>query len=290
MEMSKRLLRIVLGDRPIAYHPIFARAMKSAAGGIWLSQILYWDSVKAGDAEEKGIEYDGWFFKTNAELMGETCISVREGREAKKRAQELGVVKTEKRGSPPTTWYFVDLDVLETVLSGTTVPIQAVRHRTIQAVRPHAQIIPQSTTESTTESTFSAPKSGAPRKANDAYLIGKALSDVTGIDFSANRGMLCKTAKVFVSSNGYAVEEIPDIIRKYFGVDSWYYHSTWQGKKGDRPNLSHIRTYWKQWEKPQPKSGVMNILERWGLLDGKSEDHQGDPGEVYIDVSPKPDG
>src|SRR3990170_2882449 len=42
MEVSKRILRIVLGDRAIAYHPCFAKVMGGVAGGVWLSQIMYW--------------------------------------------------------------------------------------------------------------------------------------------------------------------------------------------------------------------------------------------------------
>ncbi|MFH0938204.1 MAG: hypothetical protein V1899_02850 [Planctomycetota bacterium] len=50
--MNRRVLRIILGDRPIAYHPYLARVMKSVAGGVWLSQILYWDSVQAAMSDD----------------------------------------------------------------------------------------------------------------------------------------------------------------------------------------------------------------------------------------------
>lgn len=151
----KSALRIVLSDRVIGYHAIFAKVMGGAASGVWLSQILYWDGVKAQMCERDGEEYDGWFFKSEKEIAEETGLSHRECQFAKAVAVQLGIVDAKVIGVPPTSHYRVNLDTLEKLIeepakqrTGDSIH----RHRTIdsppsdnQLVQIHAQNDPQIT-------------------------------------------------------------------------------------------------------------------------------------------------
>lgn len=114
--MSEHTLRIVLGDVSVAYHPILARVMGDVSGGIWLGQILHWDSVKLQDAQDRGIDWDGWFYKSEPEIICETALTRRECQSAKAFAKEQGIVQCEVKGMPPTSWYKINFDVLETLI------------------------------------------------------------------------------------------------------------------------------------------------------------------------------
>lgn len=105
--MSKELLKTLLGQRVVAYHPILAKVMGSASGGIWLSQILYWDKIKVGD----------WFYKSMRDLIGETGITEREGKTAKAISVKLGIVDCKVKGLPRVSHYHVNYDTLETLIS-----------------------------------------------------------------------------------------------------------------------------------------------------------------------------
>lgn len=105
-----RALRAVLGDRPIAYHPILARVAGSVPAGILLGQLLYWDSVMS---TARGATWEGWFYKSSKEINQETAL----GRYAQDCAREelraRGLIETKLRGVPATTHYKIDFDALE---------------------------------------------------------------------------------------------------------------------------------------------------------------------------------
>lgn len=67
---------------PIAYHKCFADLMRSASGGLFLSQVYYWWSNKSGD----------WNYKFNQDFMEELGLSEWELRKAKERALELKII------------------------------------------------------------------------------------------------------------------------------------------------------------------------------------------------------
>lgn len=67
---------------PIAYHKCFAELMRSASGGLFLSQVYYWWSNKSGD----------WNYKFNQDFMEELGLSEWELRKAKERAIELKII------------------------------------------------------------------------------------------------------------------------------------------------------------------------------------------------------
>ena len=252
-DMIKRTLRIVLGDRPVAYHPYLARVMGSVSGGVWLSQILYWDSVKRGIVESEGKEYDGWFFKTDSEIIGETCLSQREARAVKSHAEGIGLVDRELHGMPAKTYYWVNFEWLEELIEITTPVCTMASSKFVQS---HAQTSPQSTPEITNKSTpeimIGASKPAAPtpdKKSipNLTFQNAQALASVGGMDFNANEGRLLKAAKGLSKANP---PPTPELIREKFGgPECWYYKSSgdWRAAKGDPPKPHIVSELWGAW-------------------------------------------
>jgi hypothetical protein len=107
--MANRTLRIVLEDRPIAFHPILAHAIGDAATALFLSQLLYWDSTLKGERE--------WFWKTQEEMKRETGLSRAEQETARRNLLEKGIIQERRTGSPCRLWYRIDFDALETMLA-----------------------------------------------------------------------------------------------------------------------------------------------------------------------------
>lgn len=90
----------------IAYHPIFAELMGSAAGGVFLSQLHYWSI--GGKAHDP----DNFIYKSFQEWQTETHLSRREFESARKQLKALGLLAEERRGFKPLLWYRLDLDGL----------------------------------------------------------------------------------------------------------------------------------------------------------------------------------
>ena len=66
-------LLINLNHRPIAVYPVYIKLTGSVNAGLLLSQIMYWYSAVKGRT----------FYKSDAEIMEETMLSVNELRTAK---------------------------------------------------------------------------------------------------------------------------------------------------------------------------------------------------------------
>lgn len=80
----------LMGERPIAYNPIYRHITGSTSAAILLSQLIYWDRVTAGD----------WFYKSAKEWEQETGLTVKEQDTARKRLVSLGFLLEKKRGVP----------------------------------------------------------------------------------------------------------------------------------------------------------------------------------------------
>jgi len=108
----KQVLK-ALHQRPIAVYPIYIDLTGSIAGGLLLSQLLYW--LEKVDRE---------IWKTDAEIMAETRLTQTEFKNAKKAIAALPFMSVAKKGTPPTTRYNVDWDkmneCLEEMLSSVT--------------------------------------------------------------------------------------------------------------------------------------------------------------------------
>jgi hypothetical protein len=104
------VLRRVLSDRPIAFHPELARAFGGINEALFFQQIAYW-SDKGDDPE--------WIYKSQVELEHETCLSAYQQKQARDHLKRLGVLQDARRGVPARLYYRIDWDAtfrfLETV-------------------------------------------------------------------------------------------------------------------------------------------------------------------------------
>ena len=94
-----------LHQHPIAVYPIYIDVTGSIAGGVLLSQLLYW--IEKVDRE---------IWKTDAEIIKETHLTQTEFKNAKKAIAALPFMSVAKKGTPPTTRYNVDWDKMHEYL------------------------------------------------------------------------------------------------------------------------------------------------------------------------------
>ena len=93
------LLRQVLSDRPIAFHPMLARLFGGINEALLFQQIAYW-SGKGADPV--------WIYKTQADLEEETTLSRYQQEQSRARLKKLGVLEETKRGLPAKLYYRID--------------------------------------------------------------------------------------------------------------------------------------------------------------------------------------
>ena len=91
-------LLINLNQRPIAVYPIYIKLTGSVNAGLLLSQIMYWYGAMKGRT----------FYKSDAEIMEETMLSVNELRHAKLRLKQMSFIKISLHGIPAKTHYTID--------------------------------------------------------------------------------------------------------------------------------------------------------------------------------------
>ncbi len=83
--------------KPISFYQIYAKIMGSVAGGVFLSQAMYWVATKGTS-----------FWHTDENFRKETCLSEWELKMAKKRVKELGIFEIEvKEINEQNKWYKV---------------------------------------------------------------------------------------------------------------------------------------------------------------------------------------
>lgn len=99
---SARKVTEALLRRPIAYHPIVAKAFGSVKLAVMWSQLYYWS--------DKGSDPEGWIYKTQDEIFEETGLGRREQETARKLAVELGVIEEKRCGTPPKMHFRIDMD------------------------------------------------------------------------------------------------------------------------------------------------------------------------------------
>lgn len=102
--MSAAQVLLELGDKPIAFHPVFARISGSVNAGVFMSQCLYW--LRHVNRASRS------FWKTQEEWTAETCLSRKQTETARRRWRELGVLSEDRRGLPAKLWFDIDLDRL----------------------------------------------------------------------------------------------------------------------------------------------------------------------------------
>ena len=104
-------IEALLTDRPVAYHPVLARAVKSVPGAVLLSQLLYWQPRCKDPA--------GWFWKTRRDIYLETGLNRTEQEEARIALVNCGVLEEQKRGVPARMHFRVDIKMVAQLLSAT---------------------------------------------------------------------------------------------------------------------------------------------------------------------------
>jgi len=96
----------IIKDRPVAYHPDFAKALGSVQTALFLSQLLYWS--------DKG--KNGWIYKTQQEFYEETGLSRREQETARRKLKERGILEEKYQGIPRKLYYKVNFQKLAEVM------------------------------------------------------------------------------------------------------------------------------------------------------------------------------
>jgi hypothetical protein len=96
---SYDVLKRLLSDRPIAFHPTLARAFGGINEALFFQQIAYW-SDKGADPE--------WIYKTQADLEEETALARTQQENARRKLRALGVLEEQKRGVPARLYYRVN--------------------------------------------------------------------------------------------------------------------------------------------------------------------------------------
>lgn len=97
-------------ERPVAYHPVLAKALKSVPAAVMLSQGIYWQRI----AEREGNQ---WFWVTNHDWYEQTGITVEMQQTARKTLKNAGVWKEKLMGVPAKMHYQINVESLVAVIS-----------------------------------------------------------------------------------------------------------------------------------------------------------------------------
>lgn len=101
------ILRALLSDRPIAFHPQMARLFGGINEALLFQQIAYW-SDKGSDPE--------WIYKTQKDIEDEITLTRTQQENARRRLRGLGVIEEQKRGVPAKLYYRVVWDAVFALL------------------------------------------------------------------------------------------------------------------------------------------------------------------------------
>ena len=94
-----------LSQRNISFNPLYRELTGSLAGGLYLSQLIYWFQRK-----DK-------IYKTDKEMMSETTLTEKELRNAKKLIKKLPFITITREGNPQKTYYEIDWEIFAIVIS-----------------------------------------------------------------------------------------------------------------------------------------------------------------------------
>ena len=97
-----------LMSRPIAFQRPYAEIAGSAAGGLFLSQAVYWADRSQHDG--------GWFYISQDQWYEQTMLKRSEQERARKELKKAGVLNEERKGNPARLWYQVDKKNLNALL------------------------------------------------------------------------------------------------------------------------------------------------------------------------------
>ena len=95
--------------RPIAYHGILAKALRSVPAAVMVSQALYWQEKASAAGSE-------WFYITAEDWYDQTGVTPESQHTARKMLRTLGFWSEKRIGIPAKMHYKIDLDALVTVI------------------------------------------------------------------------------------------------------------------------------------------------------------------------------
>ncbi|MGI8405051.1 MAG: hypothetical protein ACR2OE_09890 [Thermomicrobiales bacterium] len=102
------ILRSMLSDRIIAFHPRLSFALGGVNEALLFQQLAYWSG--------KGSDPD-WIYKTRAEIYEETTLTRTQQEGARRNLRRLGVVEEERRGLPARIYFKIHWEVMFELLS-----------------------------------------------------------------------------------------------------------------------------------------------------------------------------
>lgn len=112
MDFNVKTLLPHVFDRPIAFHRILAEVAGSVNGGVFLSQAMYWSSIKETN--------NGWFYKTAEDWEKETFLSRREQETVRRNLVKKKVLEEVKKGIPAKLYFRVNnselLDAIQKIV------------------------------------------------------------------------------------------------------------------------------------------------------------------------------
>ena len=132
---------INLNQRPIAVYPIYIKLTGSVNAGLLLSQIMYWYSAVKGRK----------FYKSDAEIMEETMLSLNELRGAKSRLKELPFIMITLHGIPAKTHYDINVTLLINAINENTL-VKSTKLNKLKSQKYNGEIN-ECNTENTTDNT-----------------------------------------------------------------------------------------------------------------------------------------
>jgi len=275
MSKTKQAFLAILTDRPVAYHPLFAKLCGGVTAGVLLSQLFYWI--------DKQKDPDGWIYKTQAEFTEETGLTRYEQEHARKQLRGLGVLREKKKGIPAKLHYEIDLEALTSLLDSS---IQgwgnpAYKDGILQ------QTNAESTTETTSESKGSStevPEPSSQPSISEHKKVMDWYQEELGYTIP-NGGMEGKAVK-WMLKEGFTPEKIQGCYR-YLKSDSY-----WQDK---HLSLTKVKTEIGAWslnpkektlvrsrasqETAQPVDDLAKYREQKGEQDRKRAEFERDPEE-----------
>jgi len=138
-------LLIQLNQRPIAVYAIYIKITGSVNAGLLLSQLMYWYGAVNGRI----------FYKSDCEIMEETCLSESELRTAKNKLKLMSFIEIKAKGVPAKTHYSINAEkLISEIHNFSSVKSTKLKKRNQQNCNSEInETITESTTENTTKNT-----------------------------------------------------------------------------------------------------------------------------------------
>lgn len=249
MDINVKELMPHIFSKPIAFHRILAEVAGSVNGGVFLSQAMYWSSIKEAS--------DGWFYKTSEDWEVETFLSRREQETVRRNLVKRKVLEEVKKGIPAKLYFRVNNSALLSEIQ------KIVQTRMAESAKQESTNPPttdggkrQTNTENTTENTTE---------------ITKSISfDLEFEEFWAaypkrpnNPKAVAKTKYVKARSKNVSHETIVNAVRKYAAM-----------RKGEDPKYTAMAVTWlnqRRWEDDEmeqspPETAAINDSPEFSML------------------------